>query len=104
VATYKIVALKGNVRQNGSLPIYIRITHELRIAYIKLPYTAMLNQLDKAGNIKDTYLLRKIYPVYDKVGVLLDEIGMGIGQVTVKTLKSYLERKLFMAPEGQWRF
>ncbi|MDR1226837.1 MAG: site-specific integrase [Prevotellaceae bacterium] len=99
MATYKIAVLTDNVRKDGSMPICVRITHEGDRAYIKLPYTAMSSEVDGKGRIKDSHLLRKVNPVHDRVGELLDEIGMSIGQFTAKTLKSHLVRKLFMAPK-----
>ncbi len=100
MATYKIVVLRDNERQDGSMPICIRITHEKQRAYVKTPYNAAASQLDAKGSIKDTYLKRKVNVVYNSVGEILDEVGFSISQFSVQALKAHIERKLYKQPEN----
>ncbi|MDR1226917.1 MAG: site-specific integrase [Prevotellaceae bacterium] len=94
MVTLKIVVLYENKRKNGSMPVYAKITQNRDRAYIKTPFSVFGSQLNKRGEIKDSYLLPSINLLYNRIAEILKDLGFSVNQFSMKDLKVYIETKL----------
>ncbi|MDR3188571.1 MAG: site-specific integrase [Prevotellaceae bacterium] len=94
MVTLKIVVLHDNKRKNGSMPVYAKITQNRDRAYIKTPFSVFSSQLNKKGEIKDTFLFPSINLLYNRIAEILKDLGYGVNQFSMKDLKIYIEAKL----------
>ncbi|MDR1225769.1 MAG: site-specific integrase [Prevotellaceae bacterium] len=94
MASYKVVVLQQNKRRDNSMPVCIRVTHKRISFFIKTPYFVFAKQLDKDGNIKDSFLRPKINLLDNAVISTLTELGLAVNKFTAKELKIFIEDKL----------
>jgi hypothetical protein len=66
--------------------------------FIKTPYFVFAKQVDKDGNIKDSFLRPKINLLDNAVISTLTELGLAVNKFTAKELKAFIEDKLTGAP------
>ncbi|MDR3188025.1 MAG: hypothetical protein LBT94_02415 [Prevotellaceae bacterium] len=53
MATFKILTLRDNKKQDGSMPVAVQLTHNRQRRYLLTPHVVFAPQLDRSGNIKD---------------------------------------------------
>jgi integrase len=94
MVTLKIAVLHENKRKNGSMPVYAKITQNRDRAYIRTPFSVYGSQLNKKGEIKDSYLLPSINLLYNRIAEILKDLGFSVNQFSMKELKVYIETKL----------
>jgi integrase len=94
MASHKIVVLQRNKRRDGSMPVCVRVTHKRETFFIKTPYYVFAKQVDKDGNIKDSFLRPKINLLDNTAITILAKLGFAVDKFTAKELKIFVESKL----------
>ena len=92
MATLIISVLKHQKRKDGKYPVSIRLTHKRNSAYINTKLYVTDKQLDKKGNLKDTFLLRELnnrLAVYEEKKAAL---SFKLEAYSAKELAEYLVR------------
>jgi integrase len=87
----KIIVLKGNKRQDGSIPISAKITQNGERAYIRTPFYVFCNQLDRKGDIKDVDIRIAINLLYNKIAKILMDLGFSASRFSIKEIKNHIE-------------
>lgn len=95
MATFKVLVLRENQKQNGSMPVVIRITHSRATKYIPTPYFAFPQQLDRNGEPKEPNLKARVNDTYNSVKDILDELGFRVNSYAPDELKEYVKKQLY---------
>lgn len=93
MAHLKAVALKHHIRDDGSVRIKIRVTHNRKTKYIDTELTAHKSDLNKKGEIKSEFFLDTTYDIIRDYRHKINKHSEKVKSMDVGQLVEFLTRK-----------
>ena len=92
MATFKPTVIKTNIRKDGTFNCVIRVTHNRKSKYVKTPIYITPKQLNKAGEIKDPFVLDSLNEIVKDYRSKVVSIADRIQYFDLDSLIEYLTR------------